>query len=98
MSTQKAGRAANAGAEKYNTNSRSAVHEKVDVTEADHKLLADVVELVTLDGDCIMFSRTSDGGALHVRILSEGVVAKWYPSTVQELTTVLEGIVEDLRA
>jgi hypothetical protein len=92
------GRNANSGKEKYNTSSRSAAHERVDVTEADSALLADVIERVTTDGDCIMFSRTSDGGALHVRILSEGVVAKWYPSTAQELATVLEGIQADLTA
>ena len=95
---QSKGRAGNAGAEKYNTLQRSGVHERVDVTECDRNMLADVIERVTLDGDCIMFSRTSDGGALHVRILSEGIVAKWYPSKTTELNEVLQGITDDLTA
>jgi len=95
--TAKQGRAGNAGKEKYNTTSRSGVHARCDVQECDPHLLARVVELVTTDGDCIMFSRTSDGGALHIRVLSEGTVAKWYPSTNEELQDVLEGIEHDLQ-
>jgi hypothetical protein len=95
---EKSGRAANSGKEKYNTQSRTSAHERADVTEVDSALVADVIERVTSDGDCIMFSRTSDGGALHLRILSEGVVAKWYVSTHEELTDVLQGIQSDLKS
>jgi hypothetical protein len=95
---EKTGRAGNTGKEKYNTQSRTSAHERADVTEIDSELLADVVERVTTDGDCIMLSRTSDGGALHLRILSEGTVAKWYVSTAAELTGVLLGIQADLKA
>jgi hypothetical protein len=95
MATGK-GRAGNTGKEKYNTSSRSGVHERADFTEVDSGLLAMVIERVTTAGDCIMLSRTSDGGAVHIRILSEGVVAKWYPSTSVEMGEVLRGIELDL--
>jgi hypothetical protein len=95
--TTKAGRSGNTGREKYNTSNRGSAHERCDVTEAHPEQLATAIELVTSDGDCIMFSRTSDGGALHIRILSEGTVAKWYLSNVTELETCLQGIIDDLR-
>jgi len=94
--TDKSGRAANSGREKYNTSSRTSVSARCDVTECNTELLAEVIERVTSDGDCIMWSRTSDGGALHIRILSEGTVAKWYVSTHEELQETLQGIREDL--
>ncbi len=64
-----------------------------DWSTIDAGLLLEVVEAVTAAGDCLMLSRTSDGGAMHVRILSEGVVEKWYPATTQELSEVLTAIV-----
>jgi hypothetical protein len=90
------GRSANSGKEKYNTSNRSAPGERADFQEVEAAILAAVVERVTSEGDCIMFSRTSDGGAVHVRVLSEGIVAKWYPSTSRELEEVLRGIEDDL--
>jgi hypothetical protein len=98
MVAKQAGRQGNAGRERYNTASRASVHATVDVSLCDALRLATIVEGVTALGDCIMFSRTSDGGALHIRVLSEGTVAKWYPSTQQELEEVLSGLSEDLHA
>lgn len=56
------------------------------------RLLQEVAELVTREGDCLMLSRTRDMGAVHVRILADGLVEKWYAGNQAELDQVLEGI------
>lgn len=61
-------------------------------------LLAKVIEGICGAGDCVMFSNTSDGGAMHVRILADGLVEKWYPSSTTELQSVLERVLEVLEA
>jgi hypothetical protein len=70
---------------------------KVGYGDVDAELLRDCVELVSREGDCIMFSRTSQGEAAHVRILSGGLVEKWYPDSAEALQEVLQGIVRALK-
>jgi hypothetical protein len=45
----------------------------------------------------MMFSRTSDAGAVHIRILSEGLVEKWYPDSPEALEGVLRGVIGALK-
>jgi hypothetical protein len=56
------------------------------------ELLQQCCELVTAEGDCLMLSRTRDGGAIHIRILADGLVEKWYAGSDEELLSVFEGI------
>lgn len=77
---------------KYGSTDFGGVGARVAYTDVPPELVSRVVQSVTEQGDCIMFSRTSDGGALHVRILADGLIEKWYPSSSQELMDVLSGI------
>lgn len=54
-----------------------------------------VVGLVTAAGDAITFSRTRDGGAACICILSEGEQIKLYGSTPEELDAILDAIAGD---
>jgi hypothetical protein len=54
--------------------------------------LRECVTTVVAAGDAILFGRTSDGGALSVRILSNGVTECWYPSDASELQELLEAV------
>lgn len=77
---------------KYGSESFGAPGQGVTYLDVPPELLQSVVELVTLSGDCIMLSRTRDGGACHVRILADGLVEKWYAGHKDELVSVFEGI------
>lgn len=61
-------------------------------------LLVDVADAVTSEGDCLMLSRTRDGGAIHVRILADGLVEKWYAGKNEELQALMEQIMGALTA
>lgn len=50
------------------------------------------IDAVVGAGDAILFGRTSDGGAISLRVLSDGVTECWYPTDVSELLEVLEAI------
>jgi hypothetical protein len=52
------------------------------------------VSAVTTDGDGLTFSRTRDGGAVCVAVLSDGFPHKWYAATTEELQDILEGLIE----
>jgi hypothetical protein len=54
--------------------------------------LRDTVAAVVSNGDAILFGRTSDGGALSVRVLSDGSVDVWYPTDASELQELLDGL------
>jgi len=54
--------------------------------------MADAVDAVTASGDGITFSRTRDGGALCVAVLTGGLVRKWYCTDAEELLELLEAL------
>lgn len=64
----------------------------VSIGQVDGQTLSDCVDAVVKSGDAILFGRTSDGGALSVRVLSNGVTECFYPTDASELLTVLEAI------
>lgn len=61
----------------------------VSYGDADPEGLRDCIESVTLAGDAVLFARTSDGGALSVRILSSGRTFMHYPTTSEGLNELL---------
>jgi hypothetical protein len=80
------------GATRYGSANVGVPGGTVSYGKADAELLRGCISAVAAAGDCIMFSTTSDGGACSVRVLSEGVVEKWYPSGVDDLQGVLVAI------
>ena len=66
----------------------------VSYLDADAKSLQECVESVTLAGDAVLFARTSDGGALSVRILSGGRTFAHYPASAAELSALLSELIE----
>ena len=68
----------------------------VSYGDADPETLRDVVRLVTDAGDAITFSKTSDGGAMSIGLIEDGLVTKVYATDSVELTDALEGICKAL--
>jgi hypothetical protein len=66
----------------------------VSYGEADATLLRDAVHSVTNAGDAIMFTRTREGDALCVLVVSEGVNSKWYPTSLDAFEAVLGDLIE----
>ena len=64
--------------------------------DANPETLRDVVRLVTDAGDAITFSKTSDGGAMSIGLIEDGLVTKIYATDSLELTEALEGICKAL--
>jgi hypothetical protein len=64
----------------------------LSLSQVDAEVLSHCVDLVVQRGDAILFGRTSDGGALSVRILSNGTTDIWYPTDASELSELLEAI------
>lgn len=62
------------------------------IGQAGGDTLSACVDAVIAAGDAILFGRTSDGGALSLRVLSDGVTECWYPTDASELLEVLEAI------
>lgn len=66
--------------------------------DADLDLLSQCIEAVTQSGDALLFSRTSDGGALSVRVLSGGRTHAFYPTSFTALNELLTEIMVTARA
>lgn len=66
------------------------------ITWADipNQLIRDALVSVCDNGASIMFSRTSDGGALGVRVFDGDQILKEYPHTVEEAAQVLGYLVD----
>lgn len=77
---------------KYGSVSLQVPGESVSFLLVPPELLLNVVNDITVEGDCIMFSRTREGGAIHIRILADGLVEKWYCGNHDELMSTLEGL------
>lgn len=66
---------------------------KADWAEIPASLIIDAILAVTRVGDGITFSRTSDGGAFSLTILSGGKSAKVWPNTEEQCAEVLQQII-----
>jgi hypothetical protein len=82
---------------KYGSAFHGPPRANVTFLDCDALTLQEAIALVANDGDCMMFSRTSDAGAVHIRILSEGLVEKWYPDSPEALEGVLRGVIGALK-
>ena len=56
----------------------------------DEGVLTKAADAVTSRGDALVLSRTSDGGALSIRVLHDSLVTKWYAGNLDELHGLLE--------
>lgn len=59
-------------------------------SQVEAGVLKRALDAVTQRGDAVVFSRTSDGGALSLRVLHDQLVTKWYPRSVDELESILQ--------
>lgn len=57
-------------------------------------IVQDAIDAITGAGDLVSFSRTRDGGACVVCIVSEGVVVKAYATDCEELRDALVAATE----
>jgi hypothetical protein len=66
----------------------------VSIRQVDSETLQRAVATVVDSGDAILIGRTSDGGALSVRVLSGGATTCWYPTDASELLELFQGLSE----
>jgi hypothetical protein len=92
-STATGGSGKSSGPPRYTTGMGGHVDRGVSFEGADADTLKTAIHRCVEAGDCIMFSRTADGGALHIRVLTKGEVAKWYPVSSMELHDVLSDVI-----
>lgn len=59
------------------------------ITDADSELFISAIGAVLGNGDAVLFSLTSDGGALSIRLYSDGSKQAVYCSDQAELEVVL---------
>lgn len=57
-------------------------------------LLQGAIDAVTCRGDGVVFSRTSDGGALSIRVLHDSLITKWYCKDKEELDDLLRKLAQ----
>jgi hypothetical protein len=63
-------------------------------SDANPELLASAIATATEDGVALLFSKTSDGGALSIHVLAGTSTHKLYPATPLELSEALQLIVK----
>lgn len=81
----------------YGGQDDGTLRDTVRYREVDGDLLRECVDAVTEAGDCIQLSRTSDGGAFVIRVLSDAGPGCWYPPTKQALEMTLSRCTEIAR-
>lgn len=67
---------------------------RITWNDCDPQSLLDAVAAATEDGAAVLLSKTSDGGALVVRILTDQGSTPFYPASAAALSEVLAMIVE----
>lgn len=67
---------------------------RIDWTEIDPGLMADLVIAVTNAGAAVMFGRTRDGGALVVAVFDGDDRARYYCNSVVEFEILTEQLTE----
>lgn len=81
------------GKSKYTGVARNSGAGALRFGQVSGETLRECVDTVVAGGDAVLFGRTSDGGALSVRVLSNGVTEAWYPSDASELQELLEALI-----
>ena len=82
----------------YSRGSPAYEHRSVSYGDSDPAGLQGAIESITLSGDAVLFGRTSDGGALVVRVLSGGKSYVHYPTTSEALNELLTELEELAKA
>lgn len=77
---------------KYATAKLSSVKGGLTWLEADAAELLKVVAAVIEDGAAILLARTSDGGALVIRVVDDAGSHAWYPASPEALAADLREI------
>lgn len=67
---------------------------KLTWEDANPELLRAALAAATEDGAGLLLSKTSDGGALSIYVLTNGATHKLYPATAEELSEALQLIVK----
>lgn len=67
---------------------------RVTWADVDPARLQTMIDRITQTGALVSFSRTSDGGALHLRVLDGNDGAKEYATTAQEADDLIEEFVD----
>lgn len=62
----------------------------ISYAELDGKLLQECIDAVTRDGCAMVFSRTSDGGALAITLLEGTNRHKYYPNSREQAERKLD--------
>jgi hypothetical protein len=62
--------------------------------DCNKDLLHAALAAATEDGAALLLSRTSDGGALSIHVLTSVTTHKLYPATVEEINEALQLIVK----
>lgn len=60
--------------------------------DCDASLLQKVAADVISDGAALLLAKTSDGGALVIRVVDDNESTAWYPASEQALDTALKEI------
>lgn len=63
---------------------------KIEWSDCDMELLQRAIATTTATGALISFSKTSDGGALHLRVMDGQDEAKEYASSPEDANALLE--------
>lgn len=83
---------------RYEKRPRGSSNSSIRWVDADASSLHDAVCAVTDNGEAIILSRTSDGGALSITIISGSDKHRWYPNSVAMIEEDLAEILELARA
>lgn len=88
--SSKRGSTANPEDDPYGSIGGSSTSGTLQFAGVPEGVLTQAADAVTSRGDALVLSRTSDGGALSVRVLHDSLVTKWYASNLDELRSLLE--------
>jgi hypothetical protein len=78
-----------AGGQRYAGFGSPGAREAMSFSAIGGNILQDAIDAVTGAGDLVSFSRTRDGGAVVVSIVSDGAVLKAYAADLEELRDAL---------
>lgn len=82
---------------KYAAMKRQASRRGVSWTDVPAVELVECVSALVEDGAAVLLSRTSDGGALVLRVLDQQESTPWYATNAAEINEMLEILTEGAR-
>lgn len=80
--------------DKWNRLVEATGRSSVTWNDADPTMLRDAVAAATEDGAALLFAKTSDGGALVVKVINDKKSVPLYPASTQSLHSTLELIAQ----